>query len=177
MKPFVALLALVLCAQAEAWLGSADVKFKGYSTLHDFTGTVSAPLKVSVSGEKGAHTVSATSDVEVKRMNTKDDARDKNMWAMFNATKFQFIKASVANADERTLKKGTMPVALTIAGNRGNVNAAVTNISESASSVSFDLSFPISLAAYKLAPPKVLGGLISVKDNVDVTAHVTLKKQ
>lgn len=177
MKAFVALLALVLCAHAEVWLGSSEVKFKGYSTLHDFTGTVNAPLKATVSGEKGARIVSATSDVEVKRMNTKDDARDKNMWAMFNAAKFQFIKVSVANADERVLKKGTMPVALTIAGMSGQVNAAVTNVSESASAVSFDLAFPISLAAFKLKPPSTLGGLIKVKDKVDVTAHVTLRKQ
>lgn len=177
MKTLIALLALTFAAHAETWVGSSDVKFKGYSTLHDFTGTVSAPLKVTVTGEKGARTVSATSDVEVKRMNTKDDARDKNMWAMFNAAKFQFIKVSVANASEAALKKGTMPVTLTIAGNSGKFTAAVTNISESAGVVSFDLSFPVSLAAYKVAPPKVLGGLISVKDNVDVTARVTLKKQ
>lgn len=177
MKPFVALLALVLCAHAETWTGNSDVKFKGYSTLHDFTGTVSAPLKVTVTGEKGSRTVSATSDVEVKRMSTKDDPRDKNMMLMFNAAKFALLKVSVANASEAALKKGTMPVTLTIAGNSGKVTAAVSNISESADAVAFDLAFPISLTAFKLDPPKALGGLIKVKDNVDVTAHVTLKKQ
>jgi hypothetical protein len=169
--------ASLLSAQAETWTGAADVKFKGYSTLHDFTGTVSAPLKVSVSGEKGARTVSATSDVEVKRMSTKDDARDKNMMLMFNAAKFALLKVNVANTDESALKKGTMPVALTIAGRGGKVAAAVTNISESASAVSFDLAFPVSLTAFKLDPPKAIGGLVKVKDTVDVTAHVTLTKQ
>lgn len=96
---------------------------------------------------------------------------------MFNAVKFALLKVSVASASEAALKKGTMPVALTIAANRGSVTAAVTNISESANAVSFDLAFPVSLAAFKLTPPSTLGGLIKVKDNVDVTAHVTLRKQ
>lgn len=177
MKALAALLLCVIAAHAETWTGTSDVKFKGYSTLHDFTGTVSAPLKVTVSGEKGARTVNATSDVEVKRMNTKDDARDRNMMLMFNAAKFALLKVNVANASEPALKKGAMPITLTIAGTSGKVNAAVTNVSESAGSVAFDLTFPISLTAFKLTPPSTLGGLIKVKDNVDVTARVTLKKQ
>ncbi len=171
------LLASLLSAHAETWLGTADVKFKGYSTLHDFTGTVSAPLKVTVNGEKGARTVSATSDVEVKRMSTKDDARDKNMMLMFNAAKFGLLKVNVADTNEAVLKKGTMPIMLTIAGNSGKVTGVVSNITENASAVSFDLAFPVSLAAFKLDPPKVLGGLIKVKDMVDVTVHVALKKR
>jgi len=177
MKALAAILALAFAAHAETWTGTADVKFKGYSTLHDFTGTVSAPLKTTVSGEKGARTVSATSDVEVKRMSTRDDARDKNMMLMFNAAKFALLKVSVAGADERALRKGAMPVTLTIAGTSGKVAAAVANILESADSVSFDLAFPVSLAAFKLTPPSTLAGLIKVKDNVDVTARVTLKRQ
>jgi hypothetical protein len=42
--------------------------------------------------------------------------------------------------------------------------------------VAFDLAFPVSLKAFNLEPPKVIGGLIKVRDNVDVTAHVVLKK-
>src|SRR5262245_21117652 len=137
MKPFVLLLLLALYAHAEIWLGSSDVRFKGYSTLHDFTGTISAvPLRATVTGENGARTVNATSDVEVKRLSTRDDARDMNMMLMFNAAKFQLIKVNVAGADEHTLKsKGMMPVTLTIATTAGKVSATVTNISETANVV------------------------------------------
>lgn len=174
---FFTFLASLFSAQAETWLGTAEVQFKGYSTLHDFTGTVSAPLKVIVNGEKGARTVRATSDVEVRRMSTQDEARDKNMMIMFNAANFGLLKVVVPETDEATLKKGTMPIALTIAGRSGKVTAAVTKISEGANAVSFDLAFPVSLMAFQLDPPKVLGGLIKVKDTVDVAVHVTLKKQ
>jgi len=185
MKRFLALLALILCAyaaRAENWEGTADVKFKGYSTLHNFTGTVSGvPLKVSVTGERGSRLVSATSSVEVKQMSTKDEARDKNMWAMFNEAKYRLIKVSVTGVREQDLKPtggrtGTMPISLTIAGTTGKVTASITQVVEDANEVSFDLAFPVSLPAFKLDPPKAVGGLVKVKETVDATAHVVLKR-
>lgn len=185
MKRSFALLALILCAQAapaETWEGTADVKFKGYSTLHNFTGTVNGvPLNISVTGERGARVVGATSSVEVKQMSTKDEARDKNMWAMFNEAKYRLIKVTVTGAREQDLKPaggrpGTMPISLTIAGTTSKVAASVTQVVENAAAVSFDLAFPVSLPAFKLDPPKAVGGLVKVKETVDVTAHVTLKR-
>lgn len=171
-------------ARAENWVGGADVTFKGYSTLHDFTGTVdTVPLKVTVSDEKeGSRTVSATSSVEVKKMTTKNYDRDKNMRNMFNIAAYQLIKLSVPPTEEKTLKPrggtpGSMPISLTIAGVTGTVTATVTNVVESPDAVSFDLAFPVSLKAFKLDPPKAMAGMIKVKDNVDVTAHVKLMKQ
>ena len=166
----------------EAWLGSSDVTFKGYSFLHDFTGTVNhVPLKVLVSQGANGRTVSATSAVEVKQMNTREDSRDRAMRQMFDETQHRFIKVEVVNADERELKPqgaqpGTMLVTLTIAGRRGTVSGAVTNVSESRDAVSFDLAFPVSLKMFNLNPPAALG-VIKVKDTVDVTAHVTLQRR
>jgi hypothetical protein len=166
----------------ETWSGTSDVKFRGYSTLHNFEGTVTqVPLKVTVTGEKDERVVSATSDVPVQQMNTAKPDRDRNMWTMFQEAKFRFIKVEVNRAAERDLrppgaKPGAMTVTLSIAGTRGTVSAAVTNVSESANQGSFDLAFPISLKAFKLEPPSAIGGLVKVKDTVDVTVHVTLKK-
>ena len=43
------LLPLWSVAHADVWVGKSDVTFKGYSTLHDFEGTVTAvPLQVTV---------------------------------------------------------------------------------------------------------------------------------
>jgi len=67
-----------------------------------------------------------------------------------------------------------MPVTLTMAGTTGTVTAAVKNLRESATAVSFDLSFPVSLKAFRLKPPSTLVGLVKVRDTVDVTARVTL---
>ena len=180
------LLGLAFVAQTradEVWLGTSDVTFKGYSFLHDFTGTVNrVPLKVLVSQGANGRIVSATSAVEVKQMNTREEARDRGMRQMFDEAQYHFIKVEVVNADERELKPhgaqpGTLPVTLTIAGRRGTVNGAVTNISESRDAVSFDLAFPVSLKMFNLNPPAALGGIIKVKDTVDVTVHVTLQRR
>jgi len=166
----------------EVWNGTSDVKFHGTSTLHDFDGTVSrVPLRVTVAPGQSGRVVNATSDVEVKRMTTAEEKRDSAMWTMFQQAKFRFLKVEVSDASERTLKPsggkpGSMPVTLTIAGKRGTVNGTVTNIVEGATQGSFDLSFPVSLKAFSLEPPKVIGGLIKVGDTVEVKVHVTLKK-
>jgi len=93
---FLLLFALCSGLQAEVWTGTSDVRFKGSSTLHDFEGTVRAvPLEVTVTAGQGGRIVSATSGVEVKRMSTDHPDRDKNMWAMFNAAAFRFLKIAV----------------------------------------------------------------------------------
>lgn len=166
----------------ETWVGASDITFKGYSFLHDFTGTVkSVPLKVIVSQKEGGRILNATSVVEVKQMNTRNEERDRNMMLMFNEARHPLIRIEVVNAEERSLKPqgatpGTMPVMLTIAGRRGTVSGNVTNVVESREAVSFDLAFPVSLSAFSLDPPKALAGLMKVKDRVDVTAHVELKR-
>lgn len=167
----------------ESWSGVSDVRFKGYSTLHDFEGTIErVPLQATVTPGKEGRVVSATSEVPVKRMSTRHEERDQNMMKMFQEATFRVIKVEVNRATERDLrphgtKPGSMPVALTIAGTRGVVTGSVVNLSESDKEVSFDLKFPVSLKAFKLKPPSALIGLVRVKDNVDVTAHVALRKE
>ncbi len=186
MKPTLLLLPL-LCAASlradEVWTGTSDVKFHGDSTLHGFDGTVkNVPLTVKMRGEPGSRTVTATSDVTVKDMDTDDDSRDANMMKMFRQTEFPLIKVEVPKAEEGKLrpaggKPGAMTVKLTIAGKSRNIDAAVTNLKEAPKDLSFDLAFPVSLAAHELPAPSVLGGLVKVADKVDVTVHVTLKKK
>src|SRR5450759_1635551 len=180
------LLGLAFVAQTsadEVWLGTSDVTFKGYSFLHDFTGTVNrVPLKVLVSQGANGRIVSATSAVDVKQMNTREEARDRGMRQMFDEAQYHFIKVEVVNAAEGELKPhgaqpGTMPVTLTIAGRRGTVSGAVTHTSESRDAGSFDLAFPVSLKMFNLNPPAALGGIIKVKDTVDVIVHVTLQRR
>lgn len=177
--------ALVFAVRAtadEVWTGAADVKFHATSTLHDFDGTIAkVPLRVTVKPGSNGRVVSATSDVEVTKMNTAEARRDKAMWEMFQQAKYRFIKIEVNDASEQTLKPtatkaGSMPVTLNIAGKRGTVNGTVTNVVESPTQGSFDLEFPVSLKAFSLEPPKAVGGLIKVGDTVQVSARVTLKK-
>jgi hypothetical protein len=166
----------------ETWAGSSDVTFKGYSTLHDFEGTLKkVPLKATVAGAKDTRVVSASSRVEVKQMSTQNEKRDRGMMAMLNETAHHFISLQVERADERTLHPrsgaGRMPITLTIAGHSGRVTGTVTNVVEQPENVAFDLAFPVSLKAFQLEPPSAMVGLVKVKDTVDVTAHVTLRKE
>jgi len=178
------LLVLPLALGAEeTWSGTSEVRFKGYSTLHNFEGTVGpVPLKVTVAPGQSGRIVSATSKVPVKKMTTNHEGRDRNMMAMFNERFFHVIDVEVVDAPETELrpqdgKPGTMRIALTIAGQRALGRAVVTNLNEAENNLSFDLSFPLSLKAFKLQPPGALGGLVKVKDTVDVTAHVVLTKR
>ena len=183
LATLLALIASGPALRAESWTGTSDVTFKGSSTLHDFEGTVRAvPLKVTVKGAPGARSVSATSDVEVRKMTTDEKDRDKNMWEMFQSSVFRFIKIVVPETGEATLrpsagKPGTMPVTLNIAGTTATVTGTVSNLRESEQTASFDLAFPVSLKAFKLTPPSTLGGLIKVGDTVEVQAHVTLNRR
>jgi hypothetical protein len=181
---FTLLLALPhLLVADETWSGAADVKFRGYSTLHNFEGTVKqVPLKVTVAGGEKDRVVSATSNVEVKEMSTAHEGRDKNMLTMFQQAKHRFIKVEVDEAKEQALRPsgggpGSMPVKLTIAGTTGIISAKVTNVVEAETRGSFELAFPVSLKQFKLDPPKSLGGLVKVRDNVDVTVRVVLKRE
>lgn len=186
MKTRLLLLCLVLPFHAsadEVWSGVSNVYFKGYSTLHDFEGSIGkVPLKVTVVPGKEGRLVSAASEVTVKEISTHHEERDRNMMEMFQETAFHQIKVEVSRVREGDLrpqgtKPGTMPVALTIAGTRSSVNAAVSGLAESAGTVEFDLKFQVSLKAFKLKPPGTLVGLVRVKDNVDVVVHVVLKKE
>ncbi len=179
------LLLLILASFARAeeiWTGTSDVKFRGYSTLHDFKGSVNqVPLKVAVADGPNGRVVRAISSVDVQGMSTAHEQRDKNMWTMFQRAKCRFIKVEVNGAEERQLRPvdgqpGRMPVLVTVAGVIFSVNAAVTNVVESPARCSFDLAFPVPLKVFNLDPPKTLGGLVKVRDIVDVTARVELKK-
>lgn len=178
----LALLVAVRVLADETWTGTSDVKFHGTSTLHDFDGTIpKVPLKVTVKPGADGRLVSAMSDVEVAKMNTAEPKRDKSMWEMFQQAKYRFIKIEVNEVPEKVLKPsgtkaGSMPVVLNIAGQRGKVVGAVTNVVEAPATTSFDLKFPVSLKAFSLEPPKAVGGLVKVGDTVQVEAHVTLKK-
>ncbi|MDB6132569.1 MAG: hypothetical protein JWM59_812 [Verrucomicrobiales bacterium] len=165
------------------WTGSCDVSFHGTSTLHDFDGTVRAvPLEVKVEPDKSGPVVSVAARVTVADMRTGDDGRDAKMRSMFQSSSFPQLEVKVEKAPVSQARPtaggaaGTLPVKLIIAGNAAAVSGRVTDLKETADSVSFTLSFPVSLAACKLKPPSV-AGLIRVGDEVTVKSWVSLKRK
>lgn len=165
-----------------AWTGTCAVAFYGTSTLHDFDGGVkSVPLEVTVEASPDGPVVSAAPVVKVAEMNTKNDDRDEKMRAMFQAAAFpqlklEVVKAPLAKARSVAGGAGSLPVKLTIAGNAKVLAATVTELKETADTVTFTLAFPVSLAAYRLSPPSLMG-VVKVGDEVKVKAWVSLKRK
>lgn len=193
MKPIYCILAAVSVAFGapapavppvgpSSWAGSCDVAFYGTSTLHDFDGSVKAvPLVIKVESGSDGPVVSSAPVVAVADMTTRNKERDEKMRAMFQASvspqlALEVLKAPLAKARPTPAGPGRIPVKLTIAGVAKTLDGEVTELQEKADSVSFTLAFPVSLSAFRLSPPSVLG-LVRVADQVRVKAWVSLKRR
>ena len=172
-------------AQAEKIKGWAEVKFFGASTLHDFEGAVrSRVFEVEVEGDQ----VDATDlkgveiTVPVKKMDTGNRRMNKNMHKMFEADKHPTITAKLTGISEKTDgSEGGKDVAniqfdIKIREVSKQLRAVVKNIKTSNQEVMFNLELDVSVKAFKLKPPTMLG-VLRVGDNVRVEVEIVLKKR
>ena len=164
--------------------GSCEVRFTGSSTLHDFSGTGACePFVLKIDGEGGAAALQpVTLNVAVGGMQTGNGSRDEKMRGMFGADRFPRIVGTLGGGTIATLRRqvhaasggnGTLPLRLKIRDTELPVAAKVTRLTDTASELSMELEFPVSLAAYRLEPPSVLG-LIKVADGVKVQVGLRL---
>lgn len=163
-----------------AWEGQCAIRFNGYSNLHDFEGTViSRPYRVDVArAADGTERWTVRIDVPAVEMNTNNGKRDKNMRALLKVAEFPLISGVVSGLDPLQYRGDApppLPLDLTLVGRTNALQATVRKLKETDSTVEFDLGFQVSLKAFGLKPPSVLG-MIRVSDHVDVLCHVTLKK-
>ena len=181
----------------ETYRGTAAVTFKGYSTLHDFEGTVTVPLVVTHEPKNGGDGVlTAKAGAEVAKMSTQHDERDEKMRVMFNSAANPLIDVQVKGASSRAARPasktitarggkqvtmeqaGVLPVSLTMAGTTRTVTAETRALKDDGKGhVEFDMSFRVSLKEFGLKPPSALLGAVSVKDAVDVKVHVSLDRK
>ncbi len=186
------LLLLLLCAvgsiAADAYVGRCDIVFEGDSTLHAFKGDITnvAIVVLCETNASGAGFISTRIEINPRQLTTHHAKRDANMYKMFREDTHPLLLAVVTNAplaDARLVPAsfpsvpGVMPVQLTLGGVTGVVSATTTNPKERTDGYEFDLQATVSLKAYKLAPPSVLFGVISVADTVKVRAHVVVQRQ
>jgi len=162
--------------------GHCEIRFSGSSTLHDFSGEVrSRPFELGAVVDEigGPAWWSGSVEVAVAEMDTGIARRDRKMRAMFDADRFPLIVASFPNVGGATLaaaRSGGEPdlaFDLTIRDVKRPVVAKVSNWTEEAERSSFDVDFELSLEAFGLEVPPVLG-LLRVGDAVGVHAHVIL---
>ena len=147
--------------------GTCDVAFHVAATMHKFTGTVASDAVVlHWQGESAAW----DAQVEVAKMTTDNEKRDREMRHMFGAEDHPYIVGHAEDVMLETLKVGdTFPFTLTVSGETRDLSATVSAMEEleeggRAVSVSFD----VSLKEFGLTPPKVL--FFKVKDRVRIDA-------
>lgn len=183
-KLLLILFALLLAGPAWSaeFQGSCAISFTGTSTLHDFDGSVPCQpfaLEVPESGLAQGGKVS----VAVAQMDTDNDARDKKLREMFDSGQYPLIVGhypgfSFADAVREALaaqEPDYLDFTLRIRDIEHPVHAALRNFKKSPQELSFDLQFDLSLAAFQLRPPSVLG-LIRVGDTVSVKVDVHLQQ-
>ena len=182
---------LLLVATAEAgakYVGHCDVTFVGDSTLHGFTGNITnVPLAVLCeTNDSGEVMLNTRIEIGPRQLTTHHEKRDANMYKMFQPDRFPKLIATVSNAplaaarlapSGRSTDPGTLAVRFTFCGISNEVQTKTSNPRATVEGWEFDLETNVSLKAFKLKPPSVLLGAISVRDLVKVKAHVELKQE
>lgn len=182
MRHLVFLTLLFACVSASAAAvelpGTCQVEFTGSSTLHDFDGTAACtPFILTVTDVGGeAQLGEATLSVPVTDMRTGIARRDRTMYEMFQAGRFPEITGRLTGAPLAEVRRqlhqaaggtSTLPLAVRIRDSERPVAARVTRLVDTPRAFSVDLEFSLSLAAFRLPPPVVLG-FIRVGDEVRV---------
>jgi hypothetical protein len=156
--------------------GTCEIQFVGTSTLHDFHGSVSnSPFELNFqkSGDTN-YSVSGILTAAVVEMNTGNIKRDKKMRLMFEETTYPLISVDVGNLIIPAVNAEPLFVRnidLTIRNKKLNTQVFICDCQITEESISFNVEFSVSLAAFELKPPNVFG-LIKVGDTVDVIAFL-----
>lgn len=173
---------------ADRYAGLCNVVFDCDSTLHAFSGDITnlslhVLCETNVTGEAMFDT---RLEVSPRQLTTHEVKRDANMYKMFQSDRFPQLVALVTNAPLASANlspqggpasSGTVPVQLTMCGITKEVLGRTSNARSCDNGWEFNLSTEISLKAFKLKPPSVLFGTISVGDTVKVKAHVKVQKE
>jgi len=165
--------------------GECQVQFTGESTLHDFSGSGTCePFALQVREAAGGKAIlpDAILAVPVSGMQTGNTSRDKKMREMFAADRFPRIAGILGGGSVADLRQQlheaargarTFPLRLRIRDVEAPVPARVTHLVDTPKTFSFDLEFPVSLKAFQLEAPSVVG-LIRVADEVRVKVSLHL---
>lgn len=183
----VFVLAFVPSARAGDWNGSCDVRFRGSSTLHDFTGTVRCePFQVGIDDTAKGTAIIPGAEVAVLAgaMDTANKTRDRQMREMFQSDKYPRIRGIFGTLDPGRIRKelhagpgGSAPLEFTlrIRDIEHPVRAVLSNFRESDDVISFDVEYAVSLKDYQLVPPKAFFGIVRVDDRIAVKTTVRLE--
>jgi hypothetical protein len=177
---YTALLLMVWTAAAGscAWAGvmdaTADIRFQGSSTLHDFEGTAEAlpfVIRYSEDPASGKLIVTASTKLEVAGMSTENRKRDKNMSKMFDEEHFSIMEGLLKEVPLAEGEPTKALLHLKIRDIEKDVEVVVSNLERTEEKISCIMSFPVSLSDFGLKAPSVLG-MIKVADTVQVECTI-----
>lgn len=172
------LLASVLLACGCAAGAYADtlpsIEFSGDSTLHEFSGRANAE---TFAWQQNEDAYQAAMSIKGGSLTTDSTGRDRNMWRMLEVERFPTLSGQLADVPSSWLagtnESGalTRPIQLTLRDRTLAVPATLQIIPDAEGTRFVDIRFVVSLAAFGMRPPAVLG-VIRVRDTVDV--HIQL---
>ncbi|HMP75257.1 MAG TPA: YceI family protein [Kiritimatiellia bacterium] len=174
---------MILFAASITMAGAAPeprITFSGDSTLHAFEGHGHADSFEHRRGTNGAHVFAMT--VSARSLETGLGARDAKMWKLLDVDHFPTLSgrleaipdAWLASADDAGIQ--SRPLQLSLRDHEEAVPAQIQCVREDDGTGWMDVSFTVSLKAFGLSPPSVLG-LIRVRDTVDVKVRLPLDDQ
>jgi len=158
-------------AQATALIG-----FSGSSTLHDFEGTAATRPFFALLSHGSADDrleFSAKAELNVLDMSTQNNKRDKNMFKMLEQSRFDTITGTLSNVPINLTGVSAATLHLKIREVEQDVPVSISDWVQEGEQASFTMTFPVSLKAFKLKGPSVLG-LIRVADTVQVECAVQI---
>ena len=176
------LIALGLGARATEMEGSFTATLKARATGHSFEGAVTSETFKVTLAEKDAQTIASfTATAKMANLTTFKKKRDKEMREHFKADEHPDITGKVTDFPLDTLTAATaekpvmLPFELGFAGGKVKMEAAVTSYKKAEDGqIDFDTAFTVSQEA--CGCEKISMALVmSVKDEVPVLAHFTLK--
>lgn len=156
---------------------TAAIRFSATSTLHDFGGQLPAQAFVLTISNG---TWSAAAKVPSGQMGTDNAKRDRKMREMMEAGAHPWLGgrvsgAAVPRSGAGAAATGRATLALRIRDKEVELPVAVDGWEETATTIRFRAAWELSLKAYGLQPPSVIG-VIRVGDRVRLEADVTANK-
>ena len=149
------------------------VGFTGSSSLHEWEGTAS-PVSTTLHASSTPNAWDGQFTVPIASLDSGNATRDSNMRAMFHSDRYPDIRVALRGVDPAAVQRDHALVAsLTIGETTHDVTARIANWSQDGGRVGFDADAEVSLDAFGLEAPSVLG-IVRVADIVKVTGHVEL---
>ena len=165
-----------------SWKGSSEITFAGTSTLHNWSGKVTArPFIAKVTVNAKGEPTHLTSKVEVtaSKMDTADSDRDAKMRESMHVKEFPLITAEMDCAFNQIAVRGAtpseLPFQLTLLGKRRAVIGQISHWALKEGVATFDLDFSLSLKACGIEVPTMMW-VIKVGDTIRVHAEVKLAR-